>query len=259
MTSIPTPKPKSTRKRKRWLLVCAILSILMIGVGILLVFTETPFWGGVISLLGIFIGSIIMVLVLNNKNIIEKPYKKTIDSIKTEIEDVKKDEEKPEKVVKSITIGRSSSNDYVVMDAFVNRNHCKIELMQSGKCYLEDLGSKNGTFVNGVRINKSVPINRYDKIQIGHTMLDDFKIRDFFPPVNSYLIGDIYHDRIELTEKYKAVIEKVEKKAYGKLNHPAYMTGDCHFLWKIKKKILWDEYGISWRSPSELNPKVNFD
>ena len=257
MTSIPPPKPKSTRKRKRWLLVCAILSILMIGVGIPLVFTETPFWGGVVSLLGIFIGSVTMVLVLNNKIIIDKPNKKTIDSIKTEFEDDKKDEEKPEKVVKSITIGRVSSNDYVVMDSFVNRNHCKIELMQSGECYLEDLGSKNGTFVNGVRVNKRCLINRHDKIQIGHTMLDF--INDIVPPDNTYLKGDLYFDRIELTEKYKAVIEKVEKKAYRKLNHPTYMTGDCHFLWEIKKKILWDEYGIAWQSPGELNPKVMFD
>ncbi len=175
MTSIPPPKPKSTRKRKRWLLVCAILSILMIGVGIPLVLTETPFWGGVVSLLGIFIGSVTIALALSNKKI-DNPNDNMCGGIMSGFENE----------LKVITIGRTADNDYVINDdSSVNRHHCIIIIVQSGKCYIVDLNSMYGTFVNGVRVNKSVPINRYDKIQIGHTMLD---IINIVP--NTYLMAD---------------------------------------------------------------------
>ncbi|HXF85249.1 MAG TPA: FHA domain-containing protein [Anaerolineales bacterium] len=50
-----------------------------------------------------------------------------------------------------ITIGRDSSNDIVINDAEVSRRHARLTF-QGGKYVLEDLGSTNGTFVNGQRL-----------------------------------------------------------------------------------------------------------
>ena len=36
-------------------------------------------------------------------------------------------------------------------------------------------------------------------------------------------------------------------------------TGFCHIIWRIQKKILKRDYGIIWKSPSELNPHILYD
>ena len=50
-----------------------------------------------------------------------------------------------------ITIGRESSNDIVINDAEISRKHARL-LLQPGGYMLEDLGSTNGTFVDGQRL-----------------------------------------------------------------------------------------------------------
>jgi pSer/pThr/pTyr-binding forkhead associated (FHA) protein len=50
-----------------------------------------------------------------------------------------------------ITIGRDSTNEIVINDAEVSRRHARLTF-QGGKYVLEDLGSTNGTFVNGQRL-----------------------------------------------------------------------------------------------------------
>lgn len=50
-----------------------------------------------------------------------------------------------------LTIGRDSTNEIVINDAEVSRRHARLTF-QGGKYVLEDLGSTNGTFVNGQRL-----------------------------------------------------------------------------------------------------------
>jgi predicted component of type VI protein secretion system len=50
-----------------------------------------------------------------------------------------------------MTIGRDTTNDIVINDAEVSRKHARI-LIQGGGFVLEDLGSTNGTFVDGQRL-----------------------------------------------------------------------------------------------------------
>jgi hypothetical protein len=50
-----------------------------------------------------------------------------------------------------LNIGRDSTNEIVINDAEVSRRHARLTF-QGGKYVLEDLGSTNGTFVNGQRL-----------------------------------------------------------------------------------------------------------
>lgn len=50
-----------------------------------------------------------------------------------------------------MTIGRDSTNEIVINDAEISRRHSRLTF-QGGKYVLEDLGSTNGTFVNGQRL-----------------------------------------------------------------------------------------------------------
>ena len=69
-----------------------------------------------------------------------------------------------------ITVGRSQDADIVVADEKVSRIHCGIRLWD-GEYYLKDLKSKNGTFVNGQRIDVQT-IKPGDVIRVGSATIN---------------------------------------------------------------------------------------
>ena len=66
----------------------------------------------------------------------------------------------------AIVVGRESFNDIVVYDPEVSRRHAQITF-QEGRYIIEDLGSTNGTFVNGRRVNMPMPLHNGDVIEMG--------------------------------------------------------------------------------------------
>ncbi len=63
-------------------------------------------------------------------------------------------------------IGRSSDCRVSLGSSTISRHHARI-LLDAGQAMLEDLGSKNGTNVNGARIEGSVPLQDGDEIRVG--------------------------------------------------------------------------------------------
>lgn len=70
-----------------------------------------------------------------------------------------------------ITIGRDPGNDIVVSsDPSVSRRHARLQ--KSGEMWrVFDLGSSNGTFVNGLRVRNGTVVRPGDRLQIGQTTL----------------------------------------------------------------------------------------
>ena len=67
------------------------------------------------------------------------------------------------------TIGRSKDNDIVIKDHCISRNHAILQSTETGDFYLIDLGSRNGTFVNGRRVAIPVTLHNKDRITFGKT------------------------------------------------------------------------------------------
>jgi pSer/pThr/pTyr-binding forkhead associated (FHA) protein len=71
-----------------------------------------------------------------------------------------------------VFIGRDPGIDMVINEPHVSENHAKLAF-RGEQVFIEDLGSTNGTFVNGRRITSPVPLNSGDTVQLG----TDVKLR----------------------------------------------------------------------------------
>jgi adenylate cyclase len=69
------------------------------------------------------------------------------------------------------TVGRSEDNDFVVTDRWISRNHAMIQAMDNGEMFMIDLGSRNGSFLNGRRVSIPVRIKNGDRLTFGQTEL----------------------------------------------------------------------------------------
>jgi adenylate cyclase len=72
------------------------------------------------------------------------------------------------------TIGRSDDNNFVLPDRWISRNHAMLQCMETGEFYLIDLGSRNGSFVNGRRVSVPVTLHNGDMLTFGQTELKFF-------------------------------------------------------------------------------------
>ncbi len=69
-----------------------------------------------------------------------------------------------------LVIGRDSSSGIAINDAEVSRKHARLNF-QGGKYVIEDLGSTNGTFVNGQRLTNAVVLKSGDVVSLGEQIV----------------------------------------------------------------------------------------
>jgi pSer/pThr/pTyr-binding forkhead associated (FHA) protein len=72
---------------------------------------------------------------------------------------------------KSLTVGRGSPNDIRIDgDEFASSRHARFEPRRDG-VWVEDIGSTNGTFVNGKRLDRPYKLTLGDIVRVGETDL----------------------------------------------------------------------------------------
>jgi two-component system cell cycle response regulator len=79
----------------------------------------------------------------------------------------------------STVLGRGAEADLRLIEEKMSRRHCRL-FIEHGDTFIEDLGSSNGTYVNGTRVARH-KLSDGDKIQVGETTILKFT----------------YHDRLE--------------------------------------------------------------
>ena len=67
------------------------------------------------------------------------------------------------------------------------------------------------------------------------------------------------HDPVEDTEEFLQIKEEMEALLYEHFGGQEQYMGFCFEYWSKKSELLSSKYGIEWRSPSLMNPRVLFD
>jgi pSer/pThr/pTyr-binding forkhead associated (FHA) protein len=76
---------------------------------------------------------------------------------------------------RELTVGRGAGCAIVLADdTYVSQLHARL-FQQNGEGYVEDLGSTNGTFVNGKAITGATRLRRGDQVQFGQTVAEIVK------------------------------------------------------------------------------------
>src|SRR4051812_50088183 len=71
-----------------------------------------------------------------------------------------------------LSIGRSRESSLELHDPKVSRAHAELTVEPSGRVVLADLGSSNGTWINGSRVDTPVQLRGDERLWIGDTVLE---------------------------------------------------------------------------------------
>ena len=105
-----------------------------------------------------------------------------------------------------VSIGRSEDNDLVLSDGSVSRHHAKI--IKTNKGYvISDLGSFNGTRVNGKSIQSS-PLRQDDEIRVGILKLNFVKEKSSASPLDSVILTTDGRKGTEQKKIHESIVEE---------------------------------------------------
>ena len=97
------------------------------------------------------------------------------------------------KLLKHNSLGRHPTNTHQVLDRVVSKEHCHIDLVD-GHYVLKDLGSLNGTYLNGEKVAESV-LEDGDEITMGSTQIVFDGIRQLHFRYRNVLVLRCFEDK----------------------------------------------------------------
>lgn len=110
----------------------------------------------------------------------------------------------------NITIGKRDGNDIILDRTNISREHCQI-IQVNGGFFVRDLQSRNGTFVNGDKINGDTILQHGSTIQLGDFLLR-FLDTESSPPQTSLTSPQTVERETAVTKRDEATPQKVEPK-----------------------------------------------
>jgi len=115
------------------------------------------------------------------------------------------------------TIGREKGNDIVLPFSWVSRKHAMIQVESNGRHNLIDLGSANGTMVNGRRVLTPTRLHPGDRVTIGKTVLL-FQQAGEEEPAGATVYGEAEERTVAFVEQETVTILICDIHDYTKLS-----------------------------------------
>jgi DNA-binding NtrC family response regulator len=146
-----------------------------------------------------------------------------------------------------VVIGTDKACDVVLKDPFASRRHCSIAPHAQGFA-ITDLGSSNGTIIDGVAIGKVVAPPGV-ALRIGKTLIQLMPADEVIdiPPSTKSQFGGLYGDSVAMRQVF-AILERASKS-----NAPVLMLGESGTGKELMAR------GIHDASPRANGPFVVFD
>lgn len=95
--------------------------------------------------------------------------------------------------------------------------------------------------------------------ELERAMADMFTQTELFKIMLDPKIGHLRTDPVEYTWEWEKIYYDVEDELDRRLANVPRQMGFCFQYWATKRELLMEKYGIDWRSPSQMNPRVMFD
>src|SRR3984957_10362968 len=136
-----------------------------------------------------------------------------------------------------LRIGRDPGNDLVVPDLSVSRVHAELRNLGDGRYEIADLGSHNGTFVNGRRIAGATTVTDQDLIGIGRATFRLFgdELREFIDEGDVSLVaqdltvrlsgGKVLLDHVSFPIPERSLVGVIGPSGAGKSTLLGALTG----------------------------------
>lgn len=119
---------------------------------------------------------------------------------------------------KTIKIGRSTSNDIIIDAPSVSENHLELIQDQNNSCFINDLSSDQGTYVNGNRISEIALLKAGDVVHVGDEL---FLWKSIFS--NSEVDEEV-EPEIEAEVQIEVEVEKPVEKAIVEIIEEVVVT-----------------------------------
>jgi hypothetical protein len=113
-----------------------------------------------------------------------------------------------------IFIGRELNNDVVISNSEISRKHAKLT-KKNQHYFLEDLGSTNGTFVRGRRVNKKYKLKSGDLINLGENIVLEFIQEPIEEGVDIQAVEPTAKKPMKNEELKKEKLSSIEKDILG--------------------------------------------
>ena len=124
----------------------------------------------------------------------------------------------------TITIGRANNAEIRIPDDGVSRHHARLR-HDSRNLYLDDLDSRNGTFVNGQRVTAGALLREGDKIQIGRSTVLRYAVQDELDEsFHESLVSSALRDPLTKLFNKRYLLDRLDSELKFARRHETWLT-----------------------------------